>query len=1063
MIKSIFYPENYQLNTPMLNTRKLSSIIIVLILMLPGLSLFAQTTKISGKILDENNLPLVGVNVYPKGATDQGTISNLDGEYAIEIELNSTLVFSYIGYKILELEATSPTINVSLEVESVGLEEVVAIGYGSVRKKDLSSSISVVAGDNITKTAPGNFARGLQGLAAGVQVYNTDGRPGSTPTIVIRGATSISGNSNPIIVVDGIPVGFNANQLNPEDIESVSILKDASATAIYGTQAANGVMLVTTKKGKMGQSNFNVSANYGLQQLRNPGVAGAEEYMLIQNLKRYNERPGRGEYQLFSEEEIANALTTDWWDEVIRPLSPKINANMGFDGGSRKFRYSGNVGYFHQESQMDAGHWDKITARFNTEYHFTDNIKFGQNFYPRVESWKNTNDIWDLISMDPTTSVYLPEEEQVGKNQYSIFQRSYNNDVWNPMGNLERSKVNNNNLLIGMQTNTYLNIRFLKDFIFNSQLGLNFNSVMADRYNPEFFIHTRESNEESSVSRSADNFYSFVSNNTLNYLKTFDDVHNLNVLVGFVAEKGLTRDVYGFKKIIPNDSWNLRFLDAAEKDPEASGNDYINTALLSGLARLMYNYNEKYYLNASFRRDGSFKFPEDNRYGNFPAISLAWAAHNESFIQNLSWISMLKVRAGWGRVGNQKTLSPNTFLWSVGQAPYVLGDDAQTVVGSYSDQFANSDIKWEIVEDLSAGIDMAFLNNKITATIEVYSKKTEDMIMLKEYPFYSGYPNYESQVWSNIGSIISNGIELELGYHDYKGDFKWSVDVNFTHFKTYADKLADGIPYLDAWWGDYLTRTVEGELVGQFYGYKTDGLFQNWTDVYEHCVRDANGNPLDNNGNIDGELEFDANGKPINDRDLLQNVAVPGDVVFRDLDGNYIIDEDDQTFIGSGQPDFTSGMQLMAAYKGFDVSVYLYASIGADIFNATLWEWDWGADNSNTFTGIMEEAWHGEGTSNKMPILNLNDKNRNYWKISELYIDNGDYLKISNIQLGYTFPKWKGTKELRIYANVDNPFVFTNYGGFEPELYGSVTSQNIDWGGNYPNPAIYSLGVHFKF
>ena len=438
----------HTISNPMLKTNQLRSIIIVLILMLPGIVLHAQTTEVSGRTLDENNLPLMGVNVYPKGATDRGTISNANGEYTIMLELNSTVVFSYIGYKIMELEATSQIINVTLEVESVGLEEVVAIGYGSVRKRDLSSSISVVEGDNITKTAPGNFARGLQGLAAGVQVHNTDGRPGSTPTIVIRGATSISGNSNPIIVVDGIPVGFNANQLNPEDIESVSILKDASATAIYGTQAANGVMLVTTKKGKMGQSNFNVSANYGLQQLRNPGVAGAEEYMLIQNLKRYNERPERGEYQLFSEEEIANALTTDWWDEVIRTVAPKINANMGFDGGSRKFRYSGNVGYFHQESQMDAGHWDKITARFNTEYHFSDNIKFGQNFYPRVESWKNTPDIWGSISMDPTTPVYLPEEEQVGKNQYSIFQRSYNNDVWNPMGYVERYKENNNNLLV---------------------------------------------------------------------------------------------------------------------------------------------------------------------------------------------------------------------------------------------------------------------------------------------------------------------------------------------------------------------------------------------------------------------------------------------------------------------------------------------------------------------------------------------------------------------------------------------------------------------------------------
>jgi TonB-linked SusC/RagA family outer membrane protein len=1047
----------------MLKLNQWRIIILLLILLPPGISLHAQTIEVSGRITDENNQALAGVNVYTKGTTGQGAISDVRGEFLINAELNSTLVFSFIGYKTTEISATSQEIFVLMEPESIEIEEVVAIGYGSVRRKDLSSSISTVQGKDIIKSAPGNFAKGLQGLASGVQVFDTDGRPGSTPTIVIRGATSMSGSTNPIIVVDGIPVGFNANQLNPEDIESVSILKDASATAIYGTQAANGVMLVTTKKGRMGESNFRVTANYGLQQLKTPGVAGAEEYMEIQNLKRFNERPDRGEFQLFSEEEVTNAVSTDWWKKAIRPLAPRYNMNVGFDGGSKKFRYSGNVGYFGQESQMEVGNWDKVTARFNTEYHFSDNVKFGQNFYPRFESWQNTPDIWSLISMDPTTPVYIPEDEQEGKNRYSIYQRSYNNDTYNPMGMIERYKVNNNNLLIGMQTNTYLNIRFLKDFVFNTQLGLNFSSLMADAYDPEYFIHNMESNEESSVSRTVDNFYSFVSNNTLNYLKTINGVHNLNVLIGFVAEKGQTRDVYGYKKGIPNDNVNLRYLAAAENDPEANGNDVINTALSSVLSRVMYNYNEKYYVNFSFRRDGSFKFPEDERYGNFPALSVAWAAHNESFISGVSWISNMKVRAGWGRVGNQKPLQPNTFLWSLGKVPYVLGDNAQTAVGAYSNQFANQEIKWEMVEDLSAGIDMAFLQNKITATLEVYSKKTHDMIMQKEYPFFSGYPNYESQVWSNIGSIVSRGIELELGYHDYRGEFTWSATGNITHFKTRAAELADGIPYLGAWWGDYLTRTIEGELVGQFWGYKTGGLFQNWTDVYEHCARDEDGNPLDMDGNIDGSLEFDEEGKPINDRELLQNKAVPGDVIFLDLNKNNEIEEEDQTFIGSGQPDFTAGVNLRAAFRGFDFSVDLYAAIGADIFNATLWEWEWGADNSNTFSGVREDAWHGEGTSDRIPILNLNDKNRNYWKISDIYIDNGNYLKIRNIQLGYTIPEWRKIKQLRIYVNIDNPFVFTNYRGFEPELYGSVTEQNIDWGGNYPNPTIYSFGLNLSF
>ena len=432
-------------------------VFVLSLLMFTGFELlYGQDIQVTGNVTSaDDGVELPGVSVVVQGTT-LGSVTDFQGNYTITVPgADLILIFSFIGMSTQEVPVYGRlTIDVVLESSSIEIEEVVAIGYGSVRKKDLTSSISTVQGADIIKSAPGNFAKGLQGLAAGVQVFDTDGRPGSSPTIVIRGATSMSGNTNPIIVIDGIPVGFNANQLNPEDIESVSILKDASATAIYGTQAANGVMLVTTKKGRMGESNFKVSANYGLQQLKNPGVAGAEEYMEIQNLKRFNERPDRGEFQLFSEEEVANAVGTDWWNEAIRPLAPRYNMNIGFDGGSKKLRYSGNVGYFGQESQMEVGNWDKVTARFNTEYHFSDNVKFGQNFYPRFESWTNTPDIWSLISMDPTTPVYIPEDEQEGKNRYSIYQRSFNNDTYNPMGMIERYKVNNNNLLIGMQTNT---------------------------------------------------------------------------------------------------------------------------------------------------------------------------------------------------------------------------------------------------------------------------------------------------------------------------------------------------------------------------------------------------------------------------------------------------------------------------------------------------------------------------------------------------------------------------------------------------------------------------------
>jgi len=586
--------------------------LVFLSIIMVSTALKSQDVTVKGTITDETNVTMPGVNVFLRGTT-QGTISDVNGYYSLRVEMGDTIVFSFLGYKEQEIQVKSEQLNVQLQLESFSLEEVVAIGYGNVRRKDLTSSISTIKGEEISKIPTrGNFTESLQGMVAGVQVFNTSGSPGSSPTVIIRGVTSINGDPNPMYVVDGIPIGKNVNQINSQDIESVEILKDASATAIYGTQAANGVILITTKKGKMGEENFYVSASYGLQDLKNPGIADAKEYMLVQNEKRYN--AGQGEYALFSKEEIDNAKTTDWWDETMRNLAPIYNLNIGFDGGSRKFRYSVNAGYFRQESQMVVGNWNRFTLRVNTEYHFNDNITFGMNFSPRVETWKNTPDIWANISMDPTTPVYIPEAEWADKNRYSIFQRSYNNDIWNPMGTIERFKVNNGNMLAGLATNTYLNIRFLKDFSFRTQLGLDFSSLMQDRYDPEFVIDLgKESNLVNSVSREVDNYYSFVWNNTINYIKTINDAHNINVMAGLVAEKGKTRDVWGYKKGIPNDSEYLRYLAAATLEPDANGNDVTNVALSSMLGRVMYNYKERYLFNFSIRRDGSFKFPEKNR------------------------------------------------------------------------------------------------------------------------------------------------------------------------------------------------------------------------------------------------------------------------------------------------------------------------------------------------------------------------------------------------------------------------------------------------------------------
>jgi len=1006
----------------------------ILIVFLVGGGLCAQEREISGRVSDERSEALIGVNIVVKNSL-VGVITDATGSFSLSATPTDTLVFTYVGYESLELVVGEQLrMDVQMLPAAEALEELVFIGYGSVRKKDLTSAIATVEGEVINQTSQGNFTRAMQGLNAGIQVFSTDGSPGASPTVIIRGATSINGNPNPFYVVDGIPIGRNPNQINSADIESISILKDASATAIYGTKAANGVILITTKKGKMGQSNFHVNASRGMQHLRKPEIAGAREYMLVHNEKYYN--AGQGEYALFSPEQIDTTQTTDWWEEAMRTFAPRYDLNIGFDGGTRKLRYSGSLGYFRQEAQMEVGQWEKVTARFNTEYHFSENIKLGQNFAPRMENWINTPSIWGLISMDPTTPVFRPLDEQAGLNRYSIYQRSYNNDTWNPMAELERGKVNNQNLLIGMQSNTYLNVRFLEDFIFNTQLGLDFTSLMSDRYDPEFVIDPgKESNPVNSVSRQVDNNYAFVWNNTLSYVKTLGERHNLNLMAGFVTEKGRYRYVWGYKKAIPNDDPSLRYLTAGELEPDSDGND-ASASLVSVLGRVMYNFDERYFLTMSIRRDGSSRFPKKNRFGVFPAFSGAWSLHNEDFIRDLGFISLLKLRAGWGRVGNEEMLNDNFFINSLGKAPYVFGSAGSTLVGSYSDRFANTDLRWETVEDFSGGIDVALFRNQLSLTAELFSKKTIDMIMLKSYPFFSGYPDFEAMIWTNIGSIHSGGVEISLGYRGQQGDFSWNASLNLTHVRTRTLELADGVDYNDSWWGDYITKSREGELVGQFWGYRTDGIFQNQAEVLAHT---------DEHG------------------DIMQPDAKPGDVRFQDLNRDGVISDEDKTFIGSGQPDLTSGLNLSAAYRGLSLSMGLYASLGADIFNTVLWEWSWGANNSNVFAGSYDDAWHGEGTSDRLPILDLNDNNQNYDKISDLYIESGNFLKIRFVHIAYELSSFWKLKSASVFANVENPLFHTKYSGFDPEQYGSVTTQNIDWGDKYPDPLIFTLGLKVQF
>ncbi|MDE6533456.1 MAG: TonB-dependent receptor [Muribaculaceae bacterium] len=1011
--------------------------ILTICLALLGLTAMAQEIAVSGLVVSKSDgEPLIGATVRVKG-TSKGTATDIDGKYSLkDVASDATLVFNYVGYQEISVPVNGRNvIDVEMEETASSLDELVVVGYGVAKKSDLTSSISTIKGSELNEMVTGNAMDAIQGRVPGVQVA-TGGGPGTTPKVMIRGVTTV-GDSSPLYVVDGVPLNAsNINFINNNDIESMEVLKDASASAIYGTRASNGVIIITTKKGKSGQTHVDFSASVGWQHIDKPSIAWADEYEKVFNTRYANDgrvAPWNSPYVDYAEVD-----GTDWWKEVVKPAALVQNYSLSVRGGNDKYVYSLSVGYFKTDSQFEYGYWDKLNVRLNTEFNFTDWLKAGIDLAPNMEKWDNTPGVFGAaMSMDPTTPVFRPESEWDPSNPMNNYQRSYNNQEWNPVASVAR--MDNSTTKMQLLMNPYVQVQPIRQLTLRTQFGVNAWYQRNDYYDYAFHIDALEQNIKDRAGRNYTDQLNWTWNNTITFMDTFADKHNLTVMAGFTAERYAEWWNQASRQDIPGMSDLLHEVSAGTGDQFASGNSSYTT-LASFLGRVMYNYDSRYYLTASIRTDGSSKFPAGNKWATFPSVSVAWRLSEEAFMENTrSWLDNAKIRLGWGKVGNQN-INPGLFLSTLNNGVnYVFGSTPTRYPSTILGQMGNPNLKWETVEDIDFGIDATFLNSRLNVTFDLYQKTSHDMLYARQSQLIMGLPTWMGALTQNIGKMRARGWELSINWNDKAGEVGYNVGLQLSSVRNKAIKFSgDGPVWGGSGMSESIIRNEDGGLISRFYGYQADGLFQNWEEVYAHT---------DEHGT------------------LIQPDAQPGDIRFLDLNHDGQLNDADKKYIGNPYPDLMVGFNLGLNWKGWDFLANFYGTFGNDIFNLQKMRYS-GNSGQNVYQGTLEAAWHGEGTSNDIPRLSYNDLNQNYGRVSSFFVEDGSYFRCKLLTLGYTLPQSiMGDFNLRLYFSAQNLFTFTKYKGMDPErpFYdGGSIETGIDRA-NYPTPKTFLFGVDFKF
>lgn len=1043
----------------------------ILFLMMWTTLLFAQEVTVTGKVTSQSDGdPIPGVSVVQKGTTN-GTITDVDGNYSLTLPEGETIAFSFIGMETVEVIADQTTINIALNETFTDLDEVVVVGYGVQKKSVVTAAISSVSSEDLESSKPSRIEDVLKGKVSGVQITQSSGQPGSDSKVRIRGVGTIN-NSEPLYIVDGMAVGGGINYLNPTDIESVEVLKDAASAAVYGARAANGVILVTTKSGKAGDAKINYDFSYGWQNpWKKKSVLNAKEYMVIMNESLLND----GNAPRYTQDEIANAGEgTDWQDETFYYDAPVQNHQVSISGGNEKSTYFVSFGYFSQDGIVGGNYgrsnYDRYSVRANNTYEvfsadrlFLNNLKVGVNAgYSRiVSSGIETNSeygsvLGSAITFNPLVPVYATDPDQVLADHptavadsegrvYSVPPSGFQ-EIANPVAMLDAptgSEDNSDKIV----SSFWAELDVVEGLKFKSSYGVDLAFWGGDGYEFEHFLATQGKElTRSHVYSNMHRGFTWQVENTLTYNKSINDRHNFTLLLGQSAQEYTYRNLYGDDYDLLENNPDKAVIDyaIADRDDErvAGGTGGFSAeSLASYFGRIDYNFDEKYMIQATVRRDGSSRFGPENKWAIFPSVSLGWNVTNEGFLDGRpDWFDYLKIRASWGQNGNQSIGNfAYTSLMNGNQNYYFGSGDYSTMqYGASPARIANPDLIWEESEQIDIGFDARFFNSAIVFGFDYFKKTTNGMLMEQPIPAYVG----KGAPLANAGDMENSGLEFELNHKGNFGELNYNVGLNASYLQNklidmgnesgeqiYEDAGATGV-------GAYV-KGENGEVFPYFYGYRVDGIIQNAEEAAAYNSTYG------------------------------QN-AQPGDVRFMDIAGGEDggpdgkINDADRTKIGKGMPDWTFGLNINADWRNFDLSMFFQGAYGNDIFDYSV-RGDVPAMNRPSW---ILDRWTGEGTSNWLPRMTRENANGN-WRSSELYIKDGSYVRLKNIQLGYSLPgqllQSLAIERLRFFVSAENLLTLTEYDGFDPEIAsGGYTTIGVDRG-IYPQARTISVGANITF
>ena len=1044
-------------------------------------TLFLQQTKrITGTVKDATGMEVIGANVIVKGTTN-GVITDLDGKFSLEAAPGSIIEISYIGYMTQEIPVTAQTsdLQITLKEDSQSLDEVVVVGYGVQKKKLVTGATLQVKGENIQKLNTTNPLGALQSQSPGVNIVANSGQPGKSFDINIRGAGT-NGSTTPLYIIDGVEGDINS--LSPADIESLDVLKDAASAAIYGSRAANGVVLITTKQGKQGKLQVSYDGYVGFQNVyKMPDLLNAKEYMAVMDQLNFN--TGNQPYtwtNYMSQEQYNRYMSgedegTNWLDAIRNKNAITTSHSLNLAGGTERSKFSTGVSYTKQEGTLGkpvASDYQRFTVRMNSEHILwkegdLDIITFGENLYYNhnessgiSEGNQYGNDISWMLRANPLVPIY---NENGDYYMYDDLNKAgwfnYNSYTSNPIAAMvNSSRGNNKSKNYGLTMVGYLKVQPIKGLVYKGQVSYKQNSSSYRGYSPAYKLTSTDQKLTNEVTQNMTTGWDWQIENTLSY--TFNiEKHNFDVLVGQSFKKsgfGMGEYLEATANDLLFSDWDRAYISnsMASQPTSAKGYPTGDNALASFFGRINYNFNEKYMASVILRTDGSSNFARGKRWGTFPSVSAGWVVSNEDFMESThDWMDFLKIRASWGQNGNCNIDNFQYFSTvafdHLGQ--YSFGNNKGTATqGGYASIMPNEDVTWETSEQLDLGLDARFLSGRLSLNFDWYNKKTKDLLIVA--PILDSYGTNAPYI--NGGTVENKGVEIGLGWNDQKGDWTYGVNLNLAHNKNEVTQINNKDGYIlgpDKVLAENtrpVSRMEVGHPIGYFWAYKTEGVMQNADDVQAYLDKNCKGNAANS----------------------LQGSSIqPGDLKFVDVNGDGVINEDDKTEVGNPHPDITMGLSFNVGYKGFDLAVTTYGAFGQQNMRSYRKFTDGNVEN---YTSEVFEYWHGEGTSNRYPRLVPGNTGVNFQQISDIFVEDASYFRIQNVTLGYDFKNlWKNCPlpQLRLYVSAQNLFTFTGYKGMDPEI-GTNDSYREDnpWArgidlGSYPSPRTYMVGVNIKF